>query len=215
MTVVPQATAQRCWKVTPAAAVLKFFHALDKRLICFAGYGELGYEEPDCVRKISMEVLDSLDRSTVAVHCGTLLRKGGLNGIADIYPIARDMGFTTSGLFPSIALQFGETHHVPPDCEHPFFIEDTGWGGFRDHQVLSPTLSLHLEIAAELVVIGGGKYAAEELQAFHQAGKKVRYYPARMNASATRQWAASGGLQIEDHDGAAASAWHLLQGGNR
>ncbi len=215
MIVTPQARAQRRWKVTPAGVIEQFFDALDKHLICFAGYGELGYEEPGCVRTVCMEVLDPLDRNAVVVHCGTLLREGGLNGIADVYQIARGMGFTTTGLFPSIALNFHETHRVAPDCEYPFFIEDTGWGGFREDRTLSPTLTLHLYIAAELVVVGGGKYAAEELQAFDQAGKRVRYFPARMNASATRRWAQNGGLEIEDRNGAAASAWQLLRDRDR
>jgi hypothetical protein len=193
--------------------IRQFITSLGKHVIYFAGYGELGYEEKDTVRCVALEVLSQCATHDVLVHSGTLLRLGGHDGIAEVYRVARELGIETSGVYPSVSMEFSDTHRVSPDCDHVFFVEDKTWGGcLNDSGELSPTLDLHLKVSDELIVIGGGKHAADELRAFFDCGKSVRYFPADMNHATTRQWARHAGLTITDFQGAARSVWKVICG---
>ena len=138
---------------------------------------------------------------------GTLLRVGGQDGIARVLRIASTLGIETTGIHPGVALDFATTHRVSPDTGTAFFVEDTSWGGFLDGRRLSPTLAVLLDVSDELVVIGGGKHAADELEAFWERRKPVRYLPAEMNRRATMEWCARSGVEISDFRGAAHAAW--------
>jgi hypothetical protein len=204
----------RQWCVETAAAIRAVFARLEKHVIYFAGYGELGYEQEGCVRRVAAQVLADWPASSLLVHSGTLLRVGGQDGIAEIYALARELGIETSGIHPSVAMGFSDTHRVSPYCDHVFFVEDETWGGFLpDSMIPSPTLQLHLEVSHEVVVIGGGKHAADELRAFVSNGKQVRYFPAEMNHSSTREWCRRDGREIRDLRGAAHAAWEEVQSG--
>lgn len=165
------------------------------------------------MRAITHIVLADWTPADVVVHSGTLLRVGGHAGIAEVYSVARALGFTTTGIHPSVAMEFAETHRVSPDCDYPFFVEDATWGGLLSGtQELSPTLRVHLEVSDELVVIGGGKHAADELTAFTARGVKTRYFPAEMNHATTREWSERAGADIRDLRGAAHGAWESIRG---
>jgi hypothetical protein len=188
--------------------IRRFFASRQKRVLYFAGYGELGYEDETRLRTIVREVLGAWNPQEVLVHAGTLLRMGGHDGVAEVYALARDMGIETSGIHPSVAMNFAETHRVSPFCDHVFFVEDATWGGFLDGgQEPSPTLRLHLEVSDEAIVIGGGKHAADELRAFSAFGKPLRYFPAEMNHTFVRSWTKHAGVAIPDMRGAALWAW--------
>ncbi len=202
------------WSVRSAVEIQRSIERLGKHVIYFAGYGELGYEEEGCVRRVAHEVLSSWSPSQVLVHAGTLLREGGHDGIAEIYAIAREMGIETSGIHPSVAMRFADTHRVSPDCDHVFFVEDATWGGLLEGTDRpSPTLRLHLDVSDDVVVIGGGKHAADELRAFGYEGRSVRYYPAEMNHAMTRDWCRRAGVDIHDLRGAAHAVWEQLRTG--
>ena len=196
------------WSTVPAASIVDFFCRMKKHVIYFAGYGELGYEDAECVRRITLDILRDLATSSVIVLCGTLLRINGHDGIAEVYVIAKELGFETAGIHPSVAMQFGDTHRVSSYCDHAFFVRDDTWGGYLSMiAVPSPTLKLHLAVSDEMVVIGGGKHAADEMRAFAAVGKAVRYFPANMNMAATREWCAKAGVELLDPRGAAYHAW--------
>ena len=164
------------------------------------------------MRGIAREVLGEWPASEVVVHTGTLLRVGGHDGIAEVYASARELGIETTGIHPSVALGFAETHRVSPYCDHVFFVEDETWGGLLPDGVSpSRTLGLHLEVSDELVIIGGGKHAAGELKAFKESGKRVRFYPADMNHLTTRAWSESAGAEIRDLRGAAHLLWLAIE----
>jgi hypothetical protein len=202
----------RLWTVSDSAAIRRFFDGLRKHVIAFAGYGELGYERREVVREVALGVLAEWDPSDVVIHSGTLLRVGGHAGIAEVYTIARELGITTTGIHPSVAMQFGDTHRVSPDCAHVFFVQDTTWGGVLPGTgELSPSLRLHLAVSDELVMIGGGKHAAEELQAFTSKGMRARYFPAEMNHATTLDWSARTGADIHELSGAAQQAWNTIR----
>ena len=192
--------------------IRQFFDALGKHVIAFAGYGELGYERAGVVRDITLAVLAEWSPSDVVVHSGTLLRVGGHAGIAEVYAVARELGIMTTGIHPSVAMAFGDTHRVSPDCSHVFFVEDSTWGGLLDgSRDPSPTLRLHLDVSSELVVIGGGKHAADELAAFTERGLRTRSFPAEMNHATTLDWSARAGAAIDDLRGAAHTVWETIR----
>ena len=199
------------WHVEVPSVIRQFFGGLGKHVIYFAGYGELGYEDEGCAKRIAYRVLAEWLPSKVVVHAGTLLRVGGLSGIAEVYAVARELGIVTTGIHPSVAQEFGQTHHVSPYCDHVFFVHDKTWGGLLPESRLpSPTLQLHLDVSHEVVAIGGGKHAAGELEAFVSRGKRVRFYPADMHHATTRQWSQSTGAGIQDMRGAAHLLWAAM-----
>jgi hypothetical protein len=200
----------RSWRIESAENIRRFFQLRQKHVLYFAGYGELGYEDADAVRNVIARVLEPWPSEQVLVHGGTLLRTGGQDGIAEVFRIAKERGIETSGIHPSVAMAFADTHRVSPYCDHVFFVDDATWGGFAENGAPSSTLRLHLEVSDELVVIGGGKHAADELRAFADSGKTVRYYPAEMNYAFTRQWTERAGVTIPDFRGAALEVWRDL-----
>jgi len=208
----PRGRDPRDWRTEPAAAIRAFFAGRGKHVVYFAGYGELGYEEAGCVRRVASGILTGRPAAGLLVLGGTLLRAGGHDGVAEVYAVARDLGIETAGIHPSIAVRFADTHRVSPDCDHVFFVDDATWGGSLDGTDRpSPTLQLHLAVADEAVFIGGGKHAADELRAFVAAGKPVRYFPADMNHAATREWCQRDGAEIRDYRGAAHAAWEEVR----
>jgi hypothetical protein len=204
----------RRWPVSDPDEVREFFRAAGRRVIYFAGYGELGYADRTIVERVVERVLRAERPSEVIVHCGTLLRTAGHDGIAEVYRCAKRLGFRTTGIHPSVAMASATTHRVSPLCDDVFFVEDPGWGGTTATGALSPTLRLHLEVSDEMVIIGGGRHAAQELRAFVAAGKHVRFVPASMDRHAARSWCRRAGIPELDHEGAAWRAW-LALGGSR
>lgn len=165
------------------------------------------------MRDIALAVLAEWSPAEVVVHSGTLLRVGGHAGIAEVFTVARELGITTTGIHPTVAKDFGDTHRVSPDCSHVFFVEDATWGGMlAGSQELSPTLRVHLDVSDELVVIGGGKHAADELAAFASRGIRTRYFAAEMNHATTLDWSARAGADIRDLRGAAHGVWETICG---
>lgn len=200
-------------KITLSQEITAFFHQRNKRIVTFAGYGELGYQRYDKVEQIVKSLLEAEDPDAIIVNTGTLLRVDGEEGIAAVYKTACRMGVETCGIHPGIALSYLKTHPVSPLEQHSFYVDDSSWGGFIEpYPTLSPTLKLILSISDELVVIGGGKHAADELLAFYQHGKKVSYYPAEMNHQAANRWNQSISLGIEDFRGEAFHAWSAISG---
>jgi len=193
---------------TPADDILHFFELKKKHVLTFAGFGELGYQDISFVEGIIRDELCRWRPEEILVNSGTLLRAGGQEGIAIVYPLAKELGIETCGIHPSISLKWADTHIVSPFSDQVFFVEDTTWGGYLDDQFTpSPTLKVLLAVTDELIVIGGGKHAADELAAFMQNGKRVKYFPAQMNHQVTIKWCAESGAEIHDLNGAAYNVW--------
>ncbi len=202
--------------VATAEDIRHFFAAKAKRVISFAGFGELGYEDAGVVSRVAQQVLAGVDVDRTIVNSGTLLRANGQNGIGEIYRIARELGIESCGIHPSIALDFADTHYPSSCCERVFFVADRTWGGFlQGTSKPSPTLRVLLDVTDELVVIGGGKHAADELEAFVHHNKLVRYFPAEMNHEATREWCERSGTWMAGFEGEAHRTWVRLAGGTQ
>jgi hypothetical protein len=194
--------------VTDASEIFRFFELKNKYVISFAGFGELGYEDESFVQAVIRNELCRRKADEILVNSGTLLRVGGEEGIAQVYRLAKELGIETCGIHPSVAFKWADTHPVSPFADHIFFVEDESWGGFLNDGVEpSPTLQVLLSITDELIVIGGGKHAADELKAFLQNKKLVKYFPAQMNHQVTKNWCAASGVDIYNLNGAAHTVW--------
>jgi|MudIll2142460700_1097286.scaffolds.fasta_scaffold66788_2 hypothetical protein len=193
--------------VEPVAGVVEWFRATGRYVVSFAGFGELGYRDRRLVPRLCRELMARWDPSQVLVQCGTLTRVGGHDGIAAVYPIAKERGIMTAGIHPSVAHDFRDTHQVSPFCDRAFFVPDRSWGGFLRSGAPSPTLRAVLAVSNELIVIGGGRHAADELEAFLQRGRKARYFPAQMEPRFAAEWSRKARVEIVDPRGEALGVW--------
>jgi hypothetical protein len=184
------------------------FARFGRRVVTFAGFGELGYEDEAAFAGIVHAELNRLDPASSIVNTGTLLTRGYRAGIVGVYPLARARGFCTTGIHPSIALAWARDHALSPDVEHPYFVEDSTWGGFLPGtSTPSGTLSTLLAVSSELIAIGGGEHTAQEMAAFAVRGKPVRFFTADMHHDTTRRWSSKAGVTIPSYAGAAQRSW--------
>jgi CO/xanthine dehydrogenase Mo-binding subunit len=138
----------------------------------------------------------------VIVHSGTLLRTGGHAGIAEVYSIARRLGITTTGVHPSVAMQFAEAfgcdyEHVRPqvvDTESVAYTEvtggsrvtyATGYAAYELAQEMKKKILAGLadvwEVSADSIRVDGIRYSAngqsadlrEVAQKLEEAGKHI------------------------------------------
>jgi len=72
----------RLWPVTDESEIRAFFRRANRHVVHFAGYGELGYQDPTVVERVVAEVLGERPAAEVFAHGGTLLRAGGQDGSA-------------------------------------------------------------------------------------------------------------------------------------
>lgn len=193
-----------------ARAVSDVEHAvrgLGKRVVTFLGFGELGYEHPGEFRAAVRGELSRHDPAHVIVNTGTLITRGFHAGVAEVYPIAQQLGFTTSGIHPSVALNEPARHQLPAGVDHVYFVRDDTWGGYLPDRRRSPTLETLLRVTHEVAVIGGGKHTAEEMLEFLRCGTPVRFYPADMHHRMAIQWYAARGEPVPDFRGDAYACW--------
>jgi hypothetical protein len=183
-----------------------------KRVVTFAGFGELGYQdEPSLLELCRMELGRYAPESTL-VNTGTLITAGFRPGIALAYGVARELGFETSGIHPSVALGGGD-HSLSADVDRVYFVADDSWGGLLPDGTPSPTLQALLAATDELIAIGGGEHTAQEIAAFLERDKRVRFHPAEMHHDTSRAWFSRRGVSIRDFAGAAQRAWQSRRRG--
>jgi hypothetical protein len=87
---------------------------------------------------------------------------------------------TTTGI---VSTQAKKDHVAPsPHVDEVFYVEDETWGGkIEGTDRLSPTSTAMVEASTELIGIGGGAIARDELVAAKRAGKAVHFVPADTN----------------------------------
>ena len=66
------------------------------------------------------------------------------------------------------------------DVEVVYVIQDNTWGG-RQGTRLSPTSEAMVEACDEMIGVGGGAIARDELEEARRRGKPVKFFPADMN----------------------------------
>jgi hypothetical protein len=144
-------------------------------VVTFVGYSGAGYEDEAAMLDAAAEVLDGLDPARTVVNIGATP-----DGIGAVYRLAKERGFTTTGIVSSQAREAGAG--LSPCVDRVYYVEDETWGGFLDGgDRLSPTSTAMVGVSAMVVGIGGGTVARDELVAARGAGKTVRFVPADMN----------------------------------
>ena len=173
-------------EATPSE-VRAFFTAQRKSVLTFVGYSGAGYEDEAALVAHAAEVLDQANPKNTIVNIGATP-----DGIGRVYDVAKQRGFTTSGIVSTQARQSGAT--ISPCVDVVFFVRDPSWGGFVEGtERLSPTSAAMVDVSDRLVAIGGGEAARDELIAATRAGKTIRFIPADMNHRIARDRAVKRG----------------------
>jgi hypothetical protein len=204
----PARALSRTARLWDERELLDVFRSTGKHVLTFLGFGELGYEnEREFHATVARELASYAPANTI-VNTGTLVTVGFRRGIADVYELAKRMGFNTTGVHPSIALTSSKQHSLSGCVDEVYFVRDETWGGFlRDGATPSPTLRALIAVTHEVVVIGGGKHTAEEMRGFTDCDKGVRFYAMDMHHATSRGWASESGVDVGDFRGAAYHAW--------
>jgi hypothetical protein len=180
-----------------SAQIGRFFAAQGRRVLSFLGYSDSGYEDAAAMLGHAARVLDEFDARDTLVNIGATP-----GGIGAVYELARQRGFTTTGIVSTQAREANVA--LSPFVEFVFFVADTSWGGLMPGSTrLSPTSQAIVEHSDVLVAIGGGAVARDELDAALRAGKPARFIAAEMNHQAALAAAARRGLPPGDFRGAA------------
>jgi hypothetical protein len=175
------------WSMT-AEEVIAFFLRQRKTVLSFYGYSGMGYEDEKAMFEIARKVLSRYSTETTLVNIGVTSV-----GIGAIYPLAKSMGFTTTGIVTSLALD--HPAGISDAVDYICFVKDNQWGGnLPNSDQLSPTSKAMAECSDILVGIGGGGISEAEMLAGKAQGKPVYFYPADMNHARAIQYAKRMGL---------------------
>jgi len=137
--------------------------------------------------KIAREVLAQYSPDSTLVNIGAT--EGGMGAV---YPLAKSMGFTTTGIVCTQA----HPEWVSEAVDYVCFIRDEKWGGKMASGALFPTSEAMVTCSDILVGIGGGPISRDEMLAGKAMGKPVTFYPAEMSHEAAIRWAEKKGLPI-------------------
>jgi predicted Rossmann-fold nucleotide-binding protein len=155
--------------------VRKYFQQQDMQVVTFCGYSGAGYEHPKDVLKHASKILANYDPAKTIVNCGATSA-----GIGEIYKVAKDRGFPTTGIVSSLADEHSE--QISSSVDAVFFVKDESWGGtMKSTGRLSPTSQAMVECSDVVVAIGGGEVTRDELLAAKKLGIPYRFIPADMN----------------------------------
>ena len=161
------------WAMAPAEAVA-FIRGLRKTVLTLIGFS-VNYEDEKGMLAIAKKVLASYPPATTLVNIG--VTKGGLGAV---YPMAKSMGYTTTGIVTTEAFAF--YNDISEHVDHICFVKDELWGGYiPGSKKLSPTSRAMVDCSDVLIGIGGNDVARDELLAARELGKPVQFFPAEMN----------------------------------
>ena len=169
--------AGRIVRPANADAAIALIRGAGRPVVTFVGFSGAGYEDPRAVALAIAKVLDEFEPTSVMISAGATPE-----GIGAVYSLAKNRGFTTIGIVSAIAEKEGAT--FSPHVDTVYVIADDTWGGVGADGRLSPTSSAIVGVSAEMIAIGGGDIARDEIVAARAMGKKVRYIAADMNHAA-------------------------------
>jgi hypothetical protein len=156
------------------AETLAFLRSLGKRVLTFFGYS-VDYENEEAMLAIVKKGLSKIPPDAVLINIGATA-----SGIGAVYPLAKAMGFTTTGIVSSVAAEHLEA--ISAAVDHVCFVSDTQWGGMlADSNRLSPTSQAMVACCDVMVAIGGGEVTRDELIVGKALGKPVYFYPAEVS----------------------------------
>lgn len=181
--------------------VVDFFKAKGWKVVTFVGYSGAEYEQPALVLKRAGQTLDRLNPRRTAINIGATAP-----GIGAVYALAKQRGFTTTGIVSSQARD--PSVGLSPCVDFVFYVSDPSWGGLMPGTTtLSPTSEAMVRVSDALIGIGGGEVARDELVAAKRMGKRVKFFAADMNHRLALEKAAGKGLAAPtDFRGAAHGA---------
>ena len=151
-----------------------FIKNLGKRVLTFFGYS-VNYENEEAMLAIVKRGLAKIPPDAVLINIGATA-----SGIGAVYPLAKAMGFTTTGIVSSLAAKHIE--NISEAVDHVCFVSDTQWGGkLAGSNQLSPTSQAMVACSDVMVAIGGGEVTRDELTAGRALGRPVYFYPAEVS----------------------------------
>jgi len=160
------------WDMTPEKAAA-FFKSQKKTVLTLFGY-MAGYENEEEMFRIVREVLSEYSPETTLVNDG--VTKWGLG---EMYPLAKSLGFTTTGIVAKLILE--DPSDISGSVDHICLINDDQWGGkLPNSEEVSPTSRAMVDCSDVFVAIGGGDISLDELLAGRELGKPIHYYPAEV-----------------------------------
>lgn len=161
------------WKMTPVETQV-FFRSLGKTVVTFFGYS-VDYADEDSMLAIARNVLSKYSPQRVLINIGATA-----GGIGAVYPLAKRMGFITTGIVSSLAAEHME--YISSEVDHICFVADMQWGGILpESNELSPTSQAMVSCSDILIAIGGGEVTRDELIAGREAAKPIHFYAAEIN----------------------------------
>lgn len=161
------------WKMTPDEAQA-FFEGQDKTVLTLLGYSAR-YENETAMLQIVNEILSRYSPETTILNIGATR-----GGIGAAYPLAKTLGFSTTGIVSTQALNYPD--EISEEVDRVCFIADKQWGGrITDSEELSPTSKAMVACSDILIGIGGGKISRDEMLAARDQGKIVHFYPAEVD----------------------------------
>jgi hypothetical protein len=160
------------WKMTPEETQ-SFFKEQGKSVITFIGFS-VDYENEATMLQVVQKVPASYPPETTLVNIGATR-----GGIGAAYPLAKSLGYTTTGIVSTQVLEYLD--EISESVDYVCFIADAQWGGrLSDSEELSPTSEAMVACSDILIGIGGGKIGRDELLAGKGQGKPVYFYPAQV-----------------------------------
>jgi len=162
------------WSMKPEEAV-SFIRMRGKTVLTFFGYSGMGYEDEEGMLQIVQNILSQY------LPPKTLINIGATEvGVGKAYALAKALGFETSGIVSTQALEYPED--ISTAVDHVCFIKDNQWGGLLPNSdELSPTSRAMVDCSDILVAIGGGDISRDELLEGKKQGKPVQYFSADMS----------------------------------
>jgi hypothetical protein len=158
-----------------AEAVQSAFSDRDELVVTLSGYSGSGYEDEDALMRRARALLGEYDPESTIINIGATV-----DGIGAVYEIASQMGFETTGIVSSQALESDAT--FSPFVDRVYVIADEQWGGMVEGtDRLSPTSEAMVAVSDVYLAIGGGAVARDEAVAARARGKEVRFYPADLD----------------------------------
>lgn len=184
-----------------AATIVRRVRRPGTTVLTFVGYSGAGDEDPEAMKREAGRILDRQDPRRTLVSSGATAE-----GIGSVYELARARGFATLGIVSDLARQ--EKAPLSPCVQTVFYVPNSTWGGASPGgRGLTPTSAAVVGVSDEVVGIGGGAIARDELLAARRAVKPVTFIPADLNhAKAQEKARRKGQPQPTSFRGEAAAA---------
>lgn len=153
----------------------------NKEVVTFMGFAAFGYQEPNIIDNIIIQRLKILDPNKHIINSGSTKE-----GIGRVYELAKMMGFETTGLVSSRALNV--TGQFSDYLDYQILIDSDEWGGKEEGSgKLLPVSEAFVMSSDRIIAIGGNDFTAVVIEAAEERGIPVEYHQVEMNYDASRR----------------------------